>query len=113
MPQRYRCQPDGAAQAAIDAAAVANPALTKAQLKTIGDAAADAIVPQFTAVDEGDAAYAQLSVWCPPEISAGAADGGEMGVFHDLFTAMREANLLYRLEENLRMSLEAGVLHAS
>ena len=113
VPQRYRCQPDDAAQATIDEAAIANPALTSAQLKTIGDFAAQQIVPQFTAVDEGDAAYAQLSVWCPKEISAGADDGGEMGVFHDLFTAMREANLLYRLEENLRMSLEAGVLHAS
>jgi hypothetical protein len=113
VPQRYRCQPDGAAQAAIDAAAVADATLTPAALKAIGDAAAEAVVPQFTEVDEGDAAYAQLSVWCPTEISAGADDGGEMGVFHDLFTTIREANLLYRLEENLRMSLEAGVLHAS
>ena len=113
VPQRYRCQPDGAAQAAIDAAAVADPTLTPAQLKTIGDNAALQIVPQFTAVDEGDAAYAQLSVWCRKEISSGADDDGEMGVFHDLYTTMREANLLYRLEENLRMSLEAGVLHAS
>jgi hypothetical protein len=113
VPQRYRCQPDGAAQAAIDGAAVANPTLTKAELKTIGDVAADQVVPQFIAVDEGDAAYAQLSVWCPQEIATGADDGGEMGVFHDLFTNIRETNLLYRLEENLRMSLEVGVLHAS
>jgi hypothetical protein len=113
VPQRYRCQPDGAAQAAIDAAAVTDPTLTTADLEKIGDAAAGAAGPQFTAIDEGDAAYAQLSVWCPQEIAAGADDGGEMGVFHDVFTTIREANLLYRLEENLRMSLEAGVLHAS
>jgi hypothetical protein len=113
VPQRYRCQPDGAAQAAIAAAAVADPTLTAAQLKAIGDVAAEQVAPQFTAVDESDAAYAQLSVWCRQEITAGADDGGEMGVFHDLFIAIREANLLYRLDQNLRMSLEAGVLHAS
>jgi hypothetical protein len=113
VPQRYRCQPDGAAQAAIDLAAITDPTLTSAQLKKIGDDAAAQIVPQFTAVDQGDAAYAQLSVWCPIEITAGADDDGEMGVFHELYTAIREANLLYRLDENLRMSLEAGVLHAS
>ena len=113
VPQRYRCQPDGAAQAAMDAAAIADPTLTATQLTAIGDLAAEQVAPQFTDVDAGDPAYAQLSVWCPQQIAAGADDGGEMGVFHDLFTEIREANLLYRLDENLRMSLEAGVLHAS
>jgi hypothetical protein len=113
VPQRYRCQPDGAAQAAIDAAAIADPTLTPAQLKAIGDLAAEQVAPQFTDIEEGAPAYAQLSVWCPPQISAGADDGGEMGVFHDLFSDIREANLLYRLDENLRISLDAGVLHAS
>ena len=113
VPQRYRCQPDGAAQAAMDAAAIADPTLTATQLTAIGDLAAEQVAPQFTDIDAGDPAYAQLSVWCPQQIAAGADDGGEMGVFHDLFTEIREANLLYRLDENLRMSLEAGVLHAS
>ncbi len=113
VPQRYRCQPDGAAQAAMDAAAIADPTLTATQLTAIGDLAAEQVAPQFTDVDAGDPAYAQLSVWCPQQIAAGADDGGEMGVFHDMFTEIREANLLYRLDENLRMSLEAGVLHAS
>jgi hypothetical protein len=113
VPQRYRCQPDGAAQAAIDAAAIADPTLTTAQLNAIGDVAAEQVAPQFTAIDEGDPAYGQLSVWCRQEITEGADDGGEMGVFHELFTTIREANLLYRLDQNLRMSLEAGVLHAS
>jgi hypothetical protein len=113
VPQRYRCQPDGAAQAAMDAAAVADPTLTAPQLTAIGDLAAEQVAPQFTAVDAGDPAYAQLSVWCPQQIAAGADDGGEMGVFHDLFTEIREANLLYRLDQNLRISLETGVLHAS
>ena len=113
LPQRYRCQPDGFAQAAMDAAALADPSLTSTQLQAVGDAAAAQIVPRFTAADRGDPAYAQLSVWCATEISAGADDGGEMGVYHELYTALREANLLYRLEQNLRIGLEAGVLHAS
>jgi len=113
VPQRYRCQPDGAAQVAMDAAAVADPTLTATQLTAIGDLAAAQVVPQFTDNDAGDPAYAQLSVWCPQQIAAGADDGVEMGVFHDLFTEIREANLLYRLDQNLRISLETGVLHAS
>jgi hypothetical protein len=113
VPQRYRCQPDTAAQAAIDAAALNDPNLSQTQLTAIGDATAAQIVPQFTSTQRGDAAYAQLSVWCPSEISAGADDGGEMGIFHSLYTTLREANLLYRLDNNLRIGLEAGVLHAS
>jgi hypothetical protein len=35
-----------------------------------------------------------------------------MGVFHNLFTALRERNLGIRLSEYLRLGLEAGVLHA-
>jgi hypothetical protein len=113
VPQRYRCQPDSAAQAAMDAAAIADPSLTTTQLQAIGDVAAAQIVPRFTAIDQGEPGYAQLSVWCPAEIVAGADDGGEMGVFHELYTALREADLLYRLDQNIRIGLEAGVLHAS
>jgi hypothetical protein len=111
VPQRYRCQPDTAIAAALAAAAVADPSMTPAQQTALAAQVALTIVPQFSAIDYGDPAYAQLSEVCPAEIAAGADDGGEMGVFHDLFTALREVNLGIRLAENLRMGLEAGVLH--
>jgi hypothetical protein len=113
VPQRYRCQPDSAAEAAIAAAAAADPSLSQTQLTAIGHVAAEQTVPQFSSIDAGTPAYAQLSSWTPREIAAGAEDDGEMGVYHDLFNGLREANLLYRLDENLRIGLEAGVLHAS
>jgi hypothetical protein len=111
VPQRYRCQPDTAISTALAAAVVANPSMTAAQQAALAAQVALTIIPQFSAIDYGDPAYAQLSDVCPPEITAGADDGGEMGVFHDLFTALREVNLGIRLAENLRMGLEAGVLH--
>ena len=112
VPQRYRCQPDTAIGTALAAAVAADPSMTAAQQAALAAQVALTIVPQFSALDYGDPAYAQLSEVCPVEITAGADDGGEMGVFHDLFTALREVNLGIRLAENLRMGLEAGVLHA-
>jgi hypothetical protein len=112
VPQRYRCQPDTAIRTALAAATVANPALTAAQEAALSADIALAIVPQFTGDAYGDPLYGQLSSVCPAEISAGADDDGEMGVFHDLFTALREKNLGLRLAEYIRLGLEAGVLHA-
>lgn len=111
--RRFRCQPDGAAQAAMEAAAAANPALTPAQLVTVGDQAAQRVLPVFESLDDGDPAYAMLSAWCAPEIRTGADDGGEMGAYHDLYLSQREANLRTRLAEYLGIGLETGVLYAS
>jgi len=113
VPRRFRCQPDGAAQAAIDDAVLANPGLTPADLVTIGDQAAERCVPIFESLVDGDPAFALLSAWCAPEIRTGAEDGGEMGAFHDLYLAQREANLRTRLHEYLGIGLETGVLYAS
>jgi hypothetical protein len=112
VPQRYRCQPDTAIRIALAAATVADPSMTAAQEAALSANIALGIVPRFTASDYGDPSYAQLSAVCAAEIAAGADDGGEMGVFHDLFTALRERNLGIRLSEYLRLGLEAGVLHA-
>ena len=112
VPQRYRCQPDTAIRAALAAATLADPSMTSAQEAALSANVAFSIVPQFTALDYGNPSYAQLSAVCPLEISAGADDGGEMGIFHDLFTALREKNLGVRLSEYIRLGLEAGVLHA-
>ncbi len=112
VPQRYRCQPDTAMAAALAAALLVNPSMTSPQQAALDARVEVATVPQFSAIEYGDPAYAQLAEVCPAEITAGADDGGEMGVFHDLFTALREVNLGIRLAENLRMGLEAGVLHA-
>ena len=69
--------------------------------------------PVFTSLVYGDAGYCQLSGQCAPEISRGADDDSEMGVFHSLYQARRESNLRTRLDEYLRFGLEAGIFYAS
>ncbi|MBE7169302.1 MAG: hypothetical protein INR73_01865 [Williamsia sp.] len=74
---------------------------------------ADRVRPLFTSLTYGDPGYCQLHRNCAAEISQGADDEAEMGVFHDLFQPQREANLRTRLDEYLRFGLEAGIFYAS
>lgn len=85
-PRRYRCQPDGA------------------------DAHAQQ-TPRFTSLRYGNPAYGQLARATTEVIRRGADDEGEMGAFHALFPAQREANLRIRLDEYLRVGLSAGIFY--
>ncbi len=87
-PRRHRCQPS-----------------------TLKNAAR--IRPIFTSFHFGQPGYCQLSLACPLEIRQGADDGSEMGAFHNLFQPQRESNLRVRLEEYLRIGLDAGIFYAS
>jgi hypothetical protein len=98
-PKRYACQPDLVMRAAPNPAAASR--------------AAGRVMPQFTARRYGAPAYAQLSIHCAVEISTGADDGAEMGVYHNLFQPQRLANLRARLEEFIPAGLDSGVLIAS
>ena len=69
----------------------------------------DIAPPRFTSTHYGDPAYAQLSLECPHQIRVGAADGSEMGVFHDLYQVLAEENLLKVLEEYLPVGLHASI----
>ena len=60
-----------------------------------------------------DPTYCQLSASGPPEIWNGADDEAEMGAFHQLFQPQRETNLRIRLDEYLRVGLEAGIFYPS
>ena len=75
--------------------------------------AGDAVVPEFTSSRYGEAAYGQLATTCPPEIAAGADDGGEMGAFNLLHGAYRLASLRAGINDYLRFGLEAGILFAT
>lgn len=117
LPQRYRCQPDLGISLAVEAALAAHPGLTlleqDALTASVTAGARARIVPAFTDLRYGQAAYAQLSNACPVEIREGADDEAEMGVFHELQQPQRVTNLHVRLEEYLRIGLEAGVFFAS
>jgi hypothetical protein len=56
-----------------------------------------------------DPAYALIPVQAPSAVRRGADDEDEMGAYHLLQLARREAHLRARLEEYLRFGLEAGV----
>jgi hypothetical protein len=88
-PPRYRCQPDLVGASPIERRRVR---------------------PRFTSVHYGTPAYTRLSARCAPEITRGAEDGSELGVFHDLFQPQREDNLLARLEEFLPAGMDAGII---
>ena len=88
VPARHRCQPAAAADA-------------------------DRIAPQFTSRRYGTPAYGQLGSATADEILRGADDDGEMGGYHLLHAAAREANLRIRLAEYLRVGLAAGIFHES
>jgi hypothetical protein len=88
VPRRHRCQPADASQAAR-------------------------VRPVFGSLEYGDPSYGLLDPLTPEEILTGADDQSEMGAFHDLFQAQREAALRARLREHLRFGLEVGVLYAT
>jgi hypothetical protein len=107
-PRRYRCQPDGVAanvkaripdDEAKQASEIANEVLR--------------VEPQFNAVHYGRPDYAQLAFGCASEITRGADDESEMGVFHDLYQPQREANLRTRLEEYTAAGMNVGIVFAS
>jgi hypothetical protein len=70
-------------------------------------------VPQFASLRCGHHAYAQLSAVSGPALLSGASDDGEMGAFHHLAQPQRATNVRIRLDEYLRVGLEAGVFYES
>jgi hypothetical protein len=94
-PRHHRCQPDLAldpAHGPVDEAAV------RARLE-----------PVFGSERYGDPDYLQLGPGCAAELTEGASDTAEMGVFHHLQQPRRTRNLRAALDEYLRFGLEAGV----
>lgn len=90
VPRRFHCQPD-----------------------TSSTADERRVRPVFTSRRFGNPAYCQLSNWCASEITEGADDQSEMGVFHNLYQPQRVSNLRSRLDEYLRFGLEAGIFYAT
>lgn len=92
LPTRYRCQPEVNGLSESD---------TTFYLERVR--------PRFASTQFGQHNYAQLSRNCAPELSRGADDEGEMGVYHFLQERQRESNLMASLSEFLNVGMEAGV----
>jgi len=110
-PRRYECQPD-----LVDRSIVA-----LAQQKNLSSAEKNIplarermrVEPEFNSFRYGAPTYCQLSDFCAPEITRGADDQSEMGVFHDLYQPQRAANLRTRLDEYIPAGMTAGIIYAS
>ena len=107
-PRRYRCQPDDV----VAAVKARLPDDAPGQAAAIG-AETLRVRPLFASRRYGRADYAQLALDCAVEITRGADDESEMGVFHDLFQAQREANLGTRLAESTPAGINVGIVFAS
>jgi len=114
VSRRHRCQPDLEVTARIDEIERRTMApLSQVERDLIRDGTAATIRPSFTATRYGLPGFAQLRARSPIQLRTGADDEAEMGVFHDLHQPQREANLRVRLDEYLRVSLEAGIFYVS
>jgi hypothetical protein len=105
-PRRYDCQPD---------AALAKRRTEKGAALTDEEKSIEArrVRPQFNSKRYGSPAYCQLAETCAEEITGGAEDEAEMGVFHDLYQPQRAANLRARLDQFTPAGLEAGIIYES
>jgi len=113
-PRRFRCQPDLEIATCIDAAEkAAGGPISSAQVNAIRADVLSWLVPSFSSLQYGLASYGQLRLSCPEQIRKGGDDEAEMGAFHDLYQPQRETNLRIRVDEYLRVGLEAGIFYES
>jgi hypothetical protein len=87
VPRRFHCQPSEETSAAE----------------------ALRLAPRFTSLAYGHPGYAQLRRDTPDAVRRGAEDESEMGAFSSLKQPQREDDLRVRLDEYLRVGLEAGL----
>lgn len=118
-PARYMCQPDlveDAIKERLRKQAKAPPATNEIEAEKSCEQVSFEQVrvkPQFNSVRYGTPTYCQLALNCAQEIKRGANDESEMGVFHDLFQAQREANLRIRLDEYVPAGSDVGIIFTS
>jgi hypothetical protein len=110
-PRRYECQPDMVLTNI--AAEVSRGALTQAEAVPLRTSEMLRVEPEFDSVRYGTPTYARLARVTAAEITQGASDRSEMGVYHDLYQPQRAANLAQRLSEFTPAGTDAGIIYAS
>ena len=109
-PRRYHCQPDLVEQAVEEELRTKTKAERDAVREATKQRERDRVRPRFHSVRYGNARYCQLADACADEITRGADDESEMGVFHDLYQPQRTANLRARLDEYMPAGMDAGII---
>lgn len=107
-PRRYECQPD-LVESAVQAEFLRGE-ITAAQRDLVRARERLRVEPQFNSTRYGTPAYCQLADLCAVEITRGAEDRSEMGVFHDLYQPQRMDNLVTRLTEFTPAGMDGGVI---
>jgi hypothetical protein len=110
-PKRFECQPDLVERAVLSLAQQDN--LSTAERSLLLAQERTRVIPEFNSIRYGTPTYCQLSDQCATEITSGADDESEMGVFHDLYQPQREANLRARLNEYTPAGISVGIIFAS
>jgi hypothetical protein len=110
-PRRYECQPDLVQNAVL--ALVKRDGLSSTERDSLLLSERLRVEPEFNSIRYGTPAYCQLADACAAEITTGADDQSEMGVFHDLYQPQRTANLRLRLDEYTPAGMSAGIIFAS
>ncbi len=110
-PRRYECQPDLVEKAVFDL--FTKKRITAAERDALLQRERLRVEPQFNSTRYGRPVYCQLAGACATEISGGAEDESEMGVFHDLYQPQRAANLRARLYEYTPAGSNVGVIYGS
>jgi hypothetical protein len=108
-PRRYHCQPDLVEQVVEEELRTKTNAEQDAAQETTRKRERD-VRPRFQSVRYGNASYCRLADACADEITRGADDESEMGVFHDLCQPQRTANLRARLDEYMPAGMDAGII---
>jgi len=106
-PRRFQCQPD-LVEAAVTASVPQGPAQEEAKARE-----RRRVRPRFDSTRYGTPTYCRLAIACAREITEGAEDEAEMGVFHDLYQPQRAANLRTRIDEFTPAGVSAGIFYAS
>lgn len=110
-PRRYHCQPDLVEQALVEQVNAGN--LAAADQGNAQSFERDRVRPQFNNTRYGTPTYCQLAATCAIELTRGADDESEMGVFHALYQPQRAANLRARLAEYTPAGTNIGIFYAS
>lgn len=113
IPQQYRCQPEFAVANAIEEVKKQDPEWNESKEQEIRQQIQLRLQPRFTSTQYGQPGYAQLSQQCALQITTGAENGAEMGVFQHLLQPQRAANLNGCLDQYLPVDLEAGIFYIS
>ena len=110
-PRRFECQPDLVEQAVR--ARFGKGELTPGERDLLLDRERLRVEPEFNSTRYGDSTYCRLTDTCAPEISRGAEDESEMGVFHDLYNSQRIGNLAARLSDFTPAGIQTSVQYAT